>query len=80
MGSHTPFGRWTTICYAPIRRETPLQCTRLNAGETLPMPAYLIKSHKQTDEPGDMFLAKNDPKYNEQWPRAPFPTAYLRCR
>jgi hypothetical protein len=31
---------------------------------------YLIKSGKAIDEPGQMLLVKNDPKYHEQWPRA----------
>lgn len=31
---------------------------------------YLIKSGKPVDEPGQMRLIKNDPKYHEQWPRA----------
>jgi hypothetical protein len=38
-----------------------------------PMPdggIYLIKDGKAIDEPGQMLLIKNDPKYNEQWPRA----------
>jgi hypothetical protein len=30
---------------------------------------YLIKSGKAIDEPGQMLLIKNDPKYHEQWPR-----------
>ncbi|HKB40084.1 MAG TPA: hypothetical protein VKD72_26850, partial [Gemmataceae bacterium] len=30
---------------------------------------YLIKSGKPIDEPGAMRRIKNDPKYNEQWPR-----------
>jgi Hydrazine synthase alpha subunit middle domain len=30
---------------------------------------YLIKDGKAIDEPGKMLLIKNDPKYNEQWPR-----------
>src|SRR5436190_795547 len=30
---------------------------------------YLIKSGKPVDEPGQMLLVKNDPKYHEQWPR-----------
>lgn len=30
---------------------------------------YLIKEGKPIDEPGQMLLIKNDPKYNEQWPR-----------
>jgi hypothetical protein len=34
---------------------------------------YLIKDGKPLDEPGQMLLIKNDPKYNEQWPRALVP-------
>ncbi|MCE9560445.1 MAG: hypothetical protein K8U57_00165 [Planctomycetes bacterium] len=34
---------------------------------------YLIKSGKAIDEPGQMLLIKNDPNYNEQWPRALVP-------
>jgi hypothetical protein len=34
---------------------------------------YLIKSGKPIDEPAEMFLIKNDPNYNEQWPRALVP-------
>ncbi|MBY0232581.1 MAG: hypothetical protein K2W96_25150 [Gemmataceae bacterium] len=36
-----------------------------------PMDAglYLIKKGATVDEPGRMLLVKNDPKYNEQWPR-----------
>jgi Hydrazine synthase alpha subunit middle domain len=34
---------------------------------------YLIKSGKPIDEPGQMRLIKNDPKYHEQWPRALVP-------
>jgi hypothetical protein len=34
---------------------------------------YLIKSGKPVDEPGQMLLIKNDPKYQEQWPRALVP-------
>jgi hypothetical protein len=30
---------------------------------------YLIKGGKTVDEPGQMLLIKNDPRYNEQWPR-----------
>lgn len=42
----------------------------------LPMPdggIYLIKSGKPIDEPAQMLLIKNDPNYNEQWPRALVP-------
>ncbi len=31
---------------------------------------YLIKGGKRTEGPGEMLLIKNDPRYNEQWPRA----------
>jgi hypothetical protein len=34
---------------------------------------YLIKDGKSIDEPGQMLLIKNDPNYNEQWPRALVP-------
>jgi hypothetical protein len=34
---------------------------------------YLIKGGKPVDEPGQMLLIKNDPKYHEQWPRALVP-------
>jgi Hydrazine synthase alpha subunit middle domain len=34
---------------------------------------YLIKGGKPVLEPGQMLLIKNDPKYNEQWPRALVP-------
>src|SRR5262249_5388650 len=30
---------------------------------------YLVKSGQPIWDPGDMLLIKNDPKYNEQWPR-----------
>lgn len=30
---------------------------------------YLIKDGKPIDEPGEMLLIKNDPRYSEQWPR-----------
>jgi Hydrazine synthase alpha subunit middle domain len=34
---------------------------------------YLIKGGKPIDEPAQMRLIKNDPNYNEQWPRAVVP-------
>jgi hypothetical protein len=34
---------------------------------------YLIKDGEVVDEPGRMRLIKNDPKYNESWPRAVVP-------
>ena len=45
-------------------------------GEKHPMPdagIYLIKEGKPVDEPAQMRLIKNDPQYNEQWPRAVVP-------
>jgi hypothetical protein len=50
----------------------------VNGGYTVHQPAvdgglYLIKGGKPIDEPGQMLLIKNDPKYNEQWPRALVP-------
>jgi hypothetical protein len=43
-------------------------------GETLlDAGIYLIRSGNPIDEPGQMFLIKNDPNYNEQWPRALVP-------
>ncbi len=48
----------------------------VNGGYTVHQPAvdgglYLIKNGQPIDEPGQMLLIKNDPKFNEQWPRAP---------
>ncbi len=34
---------------------------------------YLIKGGRPVSEPGQMLLIKNDPNYNEQWPRAVVP-------
>lgn len=34
---------------------------------------YVIKSGQTLEEPGAMLLIKNDPRYNEQWPRALVP-------
>ena len=34
---------------------------------------YLIKKGEIVEEPGQMLLVKNDPKYNESWPRAVVP-------
>lgn len=50
----------------------------VNGGYTVHVPAvdsgiYLIKNGKAIDEPAQMLLIKNDPKYNEQWPRALVP-------
>jgi len=50
----------------------------VNSNNGLKKPAidsglYLIKSGKAIAEPGEMLLIKNDPRYNEQWPRALVP-------
>ncbi|MGH7223361.1 MAG: hypothetical protein ACRELF_09040, partial [Gemmataceae bacterium] len=50
----------------------------VNSNNGLKKPAidsgiYLIKSGQPVDEPGQMLLLKNDPNYNEQWPRALVP-------
>jgi hypothetical protein len=50
----------------------------VNSNNGLKKPAidsgiYLIKSGQPITEPGQMLLIKNDPKYNEQWPRALVP-------
>jgi hypothetical protein len=50
----------------------------VNGGYTVHVPAvdsgiYLIKGGKPIDEPGQLLLIKNDPQYNEQWPRALVP-------
>ncbi|MFL5339206.1 MAG: hypothetical protein ACJ8F7_03480 [Gemmataceae bacterium] len=47
----------------------------VNGGYTVHVPAvdsgiYLIKAGRPIDEPAQMRLIKNDPNYNEQWPRA----------
>lgn len=34
---------------------------------------YLIREGTTTRQPGDMLLIKNDPRYNEQWPRPVVP-------
>jgi hypothetical protein len=34
---------------------------------------YLLKSGRPVNEPGELLLIKNDPRYNEQWPRALVP-------
>jgi hypothetical protein len=38
-------------------------------GDPVDTGLYLIRKGKTVDEPGQMLLIKNDPKYNEQWPR-----------
>jgi len=50
----------------------------VNGGYTVNIPAvdsgiYVINGGKPVDEPGQMMLVKNDPKFNEHWPRAVVP-------
>ncbi len=50
----------------------------VNGGYTVHVPAvdgglYLLKKGQAIDEPGQLLLIKNDPRYNEQWPRALVP-------
>lgn len=50
----------------------------VNGGYTVHQPAvdaglYLLRDGKAVQAPGDLLLIKNDPKYNEQWPRALVP-------
>jgi RNA polymerase sigma factor (sigma-70 family) len=45
----------------------------LRDGPAVDSGIYLIKSGKVVEEPGQMLLIKNDPNYNEQWPRALVP-------
>jgi hypothetical protein len=56
-------------CYSPgpINSQNSLKLPVVDGG------IYLIKSGKPVDEPAQMRLIKNDPKYNEQWPRALVP-------
>jgi hypothetical protein len=50
----------------------------VNGGYTVHQPAvdgglYLVKGGAAVNEPGELLLIKNDPKYNEMWPRALVP-------
>jgi hypothetical protein len=50
----------------------------VNGGYTVHVPAvdsglYLLKAGKPINEPAKLLLIKNDPLYNEQWPRALVP-------
>ena len=50
----------------------------VNGGYTVHVPAvdsglYLLKGGTPADEPARLLLIKNDPRYNEQWPRALVP-------
>ena len=50
----------------------------VNGGYTVHVPAvdsgiYLLKDGKAIDEPGRLLKIKDDPRYNEHWPRAVVP-------
>ncbi|HEX4610030.1 MAG TPA: hypothetical protein VH092_17690, partial [Urbifossiella sp.] len=50
----------------------------VNGGYTVHVPAvdsgiYLLKDGKAVDEPGQLLKIKDDPRYNEHWPRAVVP-------
>ncbi len=50
----------------------------VNGGYTVHVPAvdsgiYLLKDGKAIDEPGQLLKIKDDPRYNEHWPRAVVP-------
>lgn len=51
----------------PVNSNNGLRPPAIDAG------IYLIKSGNVVEEPGQMLLIKNDPNYNEQWPRALVP-------
>jgi hypothetical protein len=40
-----------------------------DGGRPVDSGIYLLKGGRPLWEPGDMLLVKNDPRYNEQWPR-----------
>lgn len=56
-------------CYSPgpINSQNSLKLPTVDGG------IYLLKSGQPVEEPADLRLIKNDPKYNEQWPRALVP-------
>jgi hypothetical protein len=67
-------GNHLLCTYSPGNAHFHSAHTVKRPGETLlDAGIYLIKSGKPIDEPGQMFLIKNDPQYNEQWPRALVP-------
>ncbi len=47
--------------------------TAINKNHAIDAGIYLIKNGRPVSEPGQMLLIKNDPAYNEQWPRALVP-------
>ena len=57
----------TTWSPGPVNSNNGLRKPAIDSG------IYLIKGGKAIAEPGKMLLIKNDPRYNEQWPRALVP-------
>src|SRR6202035_606090 len=51
----------------PVNSNNGLRPPAIDAG------IYLIKAGQAIDAPGQMLRIKNDPNYNEQWPRALVP-------
>jgi hypothetical protein len=82
----SPHTGWVTQpCGAPDNHLLTVWTGLLHQGRVLDQgyPAidsgiYLIKGGRPFWEPGEMLLVKNDPKYNEQWPRplVPFKRTY----
>jgi hypothetical protein len=56
-------------CYSPgpINSQNSLKLPVVDGG------IYMLKSGKPVEEPAELWLIKNDPKFNEQWPRALVP-------
>ena len=70
-----PFARQTIICSPSGRRvrSTITPSTRPDSTRE----SISSSRVRRIDDPGQMMLIKNDPKYQEQWPRAWFRTAHL---
>jgi hypothetical protein len=72
-------GRVTHPCAAPDNNLLTTWTPGPGTSHTTPnRPAidtgiYLLKAGRPVREPGQMLLIKNDPRYNEQWPRALVP-------
>ena len=57
----------TVYSPGPVNHQNGMKIPSVDGG------IYLIKDGKAADEPASMRLIRNDPKYNEQWPRAVVP-------
>ncbi|MEX0585360.1 MAG: hypothetical protein WD176_01860, partial [Pirellulales bacterium] len=60
------------VCYSPGPANHHYG-TRPESHPVVDSGLYLIKGGQPIDEPAQMRLIKNDPRYNEQWPRALVP-------